>query len=185
VVSHTVEAGLRGTEELKIGTLSWKLGGFRTKNTDDILAIPSPVVQGFGYFQNVGDTRRQGVEAEVNLKASQFQLSGSYAFVDARFLTAQLVGSNSPFADAMAMSRSCRATRFPPFRATGSRPASIIRSRRRSRSAATRSIYATYGTFFDINAIPNLANNGAPFANPDSLSPALPRAFYAGLKATF
>jgi outer membrane receptor protein involved in Fe transport len=45
--------------------------------------------------------------------------------------------------------------------------------------------YATYGTFFDINAIPNLANNGAPFANPDSLSPALPRAFYAGLKATF
>ncbi len=45
--------------------------------------------------------------------------------------------------------------------------------------------YATYGTFFDINAIPNLANNGAPFANPDSLSPALRRTFYAGLKATF
>ena len=39
--------------------------------------------------------------------------------------------------------------------------------------------YATYGTFFDINA------NGAPFANPDSLSPALRRTFYAGLKATF
>ena len=45
--------------------------------------------------------------------------------------------------------------------------------------------YATYGTFFDINAIPNLANNGAAFANPDSLSPAQPRAFYAGLRATF
>ena len=45
--------------------------------------------------------------------------------------------------------------------------------------------YATYGTFFDINAIPNLANGGAPFTDPRSLSPAQPRAFYAGLKATF
>jgi hypothetical protein len=29
VVSRTVEAGLRGTKELNIGTLGWKLGGFR------------------------------------------------------------------------------------------------------------------------------------------------------------
>ena len=70
VVARTVEAGLRGTKELNIGTLGWKLGGFRTNNTDDILAIPSPVLQGFGYFQNVGSTRRQGIEAEVTLKSS-------------------------------------------------------------------------------------------------------------------
>ena len=54
VVSHTVEAGLRGTHELNIGTFGWKIGGFRATNTDDILAIPSPALQGFGYFQNVG-----------------------------------------------------------------------------------------------------------------------------------
>jgi outer membrane receptor protein involved in Fe transport len=36
--------------------------------------------------------------------------------------------------------------------------------------------YATYGTF---------SNGGAPFTDPRSLSPARPRAFYAGLKATF
>ena len=45
VVSHTVEAGLRGTKELNIGTLDWKLGGFRATNTDDILAIPEPVIR--------------------------------------------------------------------------------------------------------------------------------------------
>jgi outer membrane receptor protein involved in Fe transport len=45
--------------------------------------------------------------------------------------------------------------------------------------------YATYGTFFNTSAVPNFANGGAPFTDPRSLSPARPRAFYAGLKATF
>ncbi len=98
VVARTVEAGLRGTKDLNIGTLGWKLGVFRTNNTDDILAIPSPVLQGFGYFQNVGSTRRQGIEAEVTLRSSALQLYASYALVDARFLDALQVGSNSPFA---------------------------------------------------------------------------------------
>jgi outer membrane receptor protein involved in Fe transport len=100
VVSHTVEAGLRGTGDLAIGKLGWKLGAFRATNTDDILAIPSPVLQGFGYFQNVGSTRRQGIEAEVSLKSDKMQVSASYTFLDARFLDALQVGSNSPFADA-------------------------------------------------------------------------------------
>jgi outer membrane receptor protein involved in Fe transport len=100
VVSHTVEAGLRGTRDLSIGTLGWKLGAFRADNTDDILTIPSPVLQGFGYFQNVGSTRRQGIEAEINLKSANLQLNASYTLVDARFLDTLQVGSNSPFADA-------------------------------------------------------------------------------------
>ncbi|HZC97283.1 MAG TPA: TonB-dependent receptor, partial [Bradyrhizobium sp.] len=45
--------------------------------------------------------------------------------------------------------------------------------------------YATYGTFFDTGNVPNFANGGAPFTDARSLSPARPRAFYAGLKATF
>jgi outer membrane receptor protein involved in Fe transport len=100
VVSHTVEAGLRGTKEMKIGTLGWKLGVYRADNTDDILAIPSEV-QGFGYFQNVGSTRRQGIEAEASLKSATTNLYASYSLVDARFLNALTLGSpNSPFADA-------------------------------------------------------------------------------------
>ena len=100
VVARTEEAGLRGSQDLSIGTLGWKLGVFRTNNTDDILAIPSPLLQGFGFFQNVGSTRRQGIETEVTLKSSAVQLYASYALVDARFLDALQVGSNSPFADA-------------------------------------------------------------------------------------
>ena len=100
VVSRTVEAGFRGTKELNIGTLGWKVGAFRATNADDILAIPSPELQGFGYFQNVGRTRRQGIEAQVNLTSKTLQLYASYALVDARFLDSLQVGSNSPFADA-------------------------------------------------------------------------------------
>ena len=45
--------------------------------------------------------------------------------------------------------------------------------------------YATYGTFFERDDIPNFANGGAEFTDPRSVSPARPRAIYAGLKATF
>ena len=99
VVSHTVEAGFRGTGDTSIGAVAWKLGAFRADNSDDILNIPSPVLQGFGYFQNVGSTRRQGIEAEVSLKSNKMQLNASYTFIDARFLNALQLASNSPFAD--------------------------------------------------------------------------------------
>jgi outer membrane receptor protein involved in Fe transport len=100
VVSHTVEAGFRGTDEISLGTINWKLGAFRADNSDDILDIPSTVLQGFGFFQNVGSTRRQGIEAEFTLKSNKLQFNASYTFVDARFLNALTLGSNSPFADA-------------------------------------------------------------------------------------
>jgi outer membrane receptor protein involved in Fe transport len=57
-------------------------------------------LQGFGYFQNVGSTSRQGIEAEATLKSNKVQITASYTFLDARFLDAVQVGSNSPFADA-------------------------------------------------------------------------------------
>jgi outer membrane receptor protein involved in Fe transport len=100
VVSKTVEAGLRGSRDIGIGKLDWKLGAFRTTNSNDILNIADPVLQGFGYFQNVGSTRRQGIEAEANLKSGAYDFRASYAFIDARFLDSLVLGSNSPFADA-------------------------------------------------------------------------------------
>jgi outer membrane receptor protein involved in Fe transport len=73
-VSQTTEAGLRGTHDFGagIGSFTWKLGAFRTDNSNDILPIPDSILQGFGYFQNVGSTRRQGVEAEADLKSGAF-----------------------------------------------------------------------------------------------------------------
>jgi outer membrane receptor protein involved in Fe transport len=233
VVSRTVEAGLRGSRDLNIGTLGWKLGVYRADNTDDILAIPSPVLQGFGYFQNVGSTRRQGIEAEVNLKSTALQLYASYALVDARFLDALQVGSNSPFADANGNVQILPGNRIPaiprnrikagidyaitealkvggdvlyvsdqyfvgdesnqaprlPSYAVFNLHASYQIDKTFQIYARADNIfdnrYATYGTFFDTGAVPNFANGGAPFTDPRSLSPARPRAFYAGLRATF
>jgi outer membrane receptor protein involved in Fe transport len=103
VVSKTVEAGLRGTQDFGagIGKLDWKLGAFHTTNSNDILNIadPNTSLQGFGFFQNVGSTRRQGIEAEANLKSGAYDFRASYAFIDARFLDSVTLGSNSPFAD--------------------------------------------------------------------------------------
>jgi outer membrane receptor protein involved in Fe transport len=233
VVSRTVEAGLRGTKDLNIGMLGWKIGAFRATNTDDILAIPSPVLQGFGYFQNVGSTRRQGIEAEVTLKSSTLQLYASYALVDARFLDALQVGSNSPFADTDGNVQILPGNRIPAiprsrikagfdylvtdkfkiggdalfvsaqyFVGDGSNQAQRLPSYAVFNLHASYQInktfqiyaradnlfdnrYATHGTFFDTGAVPNFANSGAPFTDPRSLSPARPRAFYAGLRAAF
>ncbi|MDB5608189.1 MAG: hypothetical protein JWP25_5089 [Bradyrhizobium sp.] len=233
VVSRTVEAGLRGAQELNIGTLGWKLGVYRADNTDDILAIPSPVLQGFGYFQNVGSTRRQGIEAEMNLKSSTLQLYANYTLVDARFLDALQVGSNSPFADengnvqilpgnqipavprhrikagfdysitdafkvggdALFVSsqyfvgdESNQAPKLPSYAVFNLHASYQINKTFQIYARADNIFdnrYATYGTFFDTGAVPNFANGGAPFTDPRSLSPARPRAFYAGVKATF
>lgn len=233
VVSHTVEAGFRGTKELNIGSLGWKVGAFRATNSDDILAIPSPVLQGFGYFQNVGSTRRQGIEAEVNVKSSALQFHASYAFVDARFLNALEVGSNSPFADANGNIQIVPGDQIPAvprhrikagidysitdaFKVGGD--ALFVNSQylvgdesNQGKKLPSYTVfnlhasyqinktfqlygridnlfdnrYATYGTFFDTTAVPNFTNGGAAFSDPRSLSPARPRAFYAGLRATF
>ena len=102
VIARTVEAGLRGSHDYgaDTGALGWKLGVYRTEDQDDILNVPSPFQPGFGYFQNVGATRREGVEAEVNFKAERFTLYASYAYVDATFLNSLSLASSSPFADA-------------------------------------------------------------------------------------
>lgn len=232
VVSHTFEAGFRGSRDLNFGTLDWKLGAFRATNTDDILAIPS-LVQGFGYFQNVGDTRRQGIEAEANLKSSRWQFHASYAFIDARFLDSLTLGSNSPFVDAngnIQVSPGNIIPAIPRHRIKAGFDYAVTDAFKIGGDALwvsnqylvgdesnqypqlpsyavfnvhasyqldkTYQIYGridnlfdnryyTYGGFFDTTEVPNFANGGSQFANPQSLSPARPRAFYAGLKATF
>ena len=234
VVSRTVEAGFRGTEALSIGTLSWKAGVYRAENTNDILAVPSPVLQGFGFFTNVGSTRRQGIETEVTLKSKQLQLNASYALVDARFLNAFQLASNSPFADpntgniqvlpgdvipAIPRHRikavvdynvtdawkvggdmlyvssqyfvgdaSNQAPQLPAYTVFNLHSSYKIDKHIQVYALLNNVFdnrYATYGTFFETDAIPNFANGGAPFTDPRSLSPARPRAVYVGLKATF
>jgi outer membrane receptor protein involved in Fe transport len=233
VVSRTVEAGFRGTTELNIGTLGWKVGAFRATNADDILAIPSPELQGFGYFQNVGRTRRQGIEAQVNLTSKTLQIYASYTLVDARFLDPLQLGSHSPFADAdgniqvlpgnripaiprnrikagidvavtdalkvgadalfvsnqyFAGDESNQFPRLPSYAVLNLHASYQINKTFQIYGRVNNVFdnrYATYGTFFERDDVPNFANGGAPFTDPRTVSPAQPRAFYAGLKATF
>jgi outer membrane receptor protein involved in Fe transport len=63
VVARTVEAGGRGHWRGTRTALDYALAGFRTASADDILFISSGMVANRGFFANVGDTRRQGIEA--------------------------------------------------------------------------------------------------------------------------
>jgi iron complex outermembrane recepter protein len=103
VISHTTEVGLRGTNsDLPAAgdVLSWNLSVFRTLLHDDIYGIATSISQGF--FQNIGDTRRQGLEAGIQFHTTQWSAFANYSYVDATFRSALTVPSPSnPFQDAL------------------------------------------------------------------------------------
>jgi iron complex outermembrane recepter protein len=100
VVSHTVESGLRGHYDIDNGLLKWTLGVYRALNSDDIINVASPII-GHEYFQNAGDTLRQGIEADLSYKRDCWNVYANYTYVDATFRNALLLSSpNNPAADA-------------------------------------------------------------------------------------
>jgi iron complex outermembrane recepter protein len=100
VVSYTAEAGLRGQFEVAKGLLNWTVGGYRALNTNDIINVSSPII-GHSFFQNAGNTLRQGIEANVTYKQDRWNVYANYTYVDATFLNALTLQSPfNPFADA-------------------------------------------------------------------------------------
>ena len=102
VVSHTYEAGLRGTvgTDVKTGQLSWALGAFRTGLTNDIINVAGsqPMT---GYFQNAGPTLREGIEAKVSYRLDHWTAYANYTYVNAIYQSAIIISSpNDPFANA-------------------------------------------------------------------------------------
>jgi iron complex outermembrane receptor protein len=103
VVATTYETGLRGTFRTgaseAAGTIDWNLGLFRTDSTGEIFSVPSTIIS-TGFFQNVGNTRRQGIEAGIGYRDDKWQASVNYSFIDATFRSAFTLSSpNNPFAD--------------------------------------------------------------------------------------
>ncbi len=99
VVSHTVEAGLRGNfaPGPVNGQVRWNLGVFRTENTDDIINVAVSGTLGQGYFLNAAKTRRQGVEAGIAYNSNPWNVYANYTFVDATFQTSMTLPSpNNP-----------------------------------------------------------------------------------------
>ena len=75
VVTTTVELGARG----KAGSaLDWTAALFRADNRDDILFVADDQA-GFGYFRNVGRTRRQGLELGFEGRAARRLSYGAHA----------------------------------------------------------------------------------------------------------
>jgi iron complex outermembrane receptor protein len=101
VIALTVELGLRGRMPATAGersALSWNLGVFRTNLDDDIYGIATSLSSGF--FQNIGSTRRQGIEAGLKYQGTAWSTYLSYSYVDARFESPLLLPSPSnPFQD--------------------------------------------------------------------------------------
>jgi outer membrane receptor protein involved in Fe transport len=94
VVSHTFEVGARGS--LADDVLTWSLDLFHTASSNDIQFVATTTSQ--GYFANVGDTRRQGLDLTLGGKVNDsFRWHLVYSLVDATYQSSFLVsaGSNS------------------------------------------------------------------------------------------
>jgi iron complex outermembrane receptor protein len=101
VVARTYEAGLRGRLNSDAGSrIDWNAGLFRTDLSDDILNVPSTIINS-GFFRNVGDTRRQGIEAGLGYRDDKWRTNLSYSYIDATFESPITLSSpNNPAADA-------------------------------------------------------------------------------------
>ena len=98
VVAKTFEGGVRGKFSKDLG---WNAGIYTTTNSNDILFISSRTpTQGF--FKNVGDTRRQGLELGLNGKFDALSVSANYGYVDATYQTAfEAASASNSTADAV------------------------------------------------------------------------------------
>ena len=95
VVTYTYEAGLRGQFDAAGGHVNWTLGAYHALNTDDIIDVLSPqsVLIGHEFFQNAGDTLRQGIEANASYKWDRWNVYANYTYVDAAFQSNLLLPS--------------------------------------------------------------------------------------------
>ncbi|HEY6483897.1 MAG TPA: TonB-dependent receptor [Steroidobacteraceae bacterium] len=91
VVARTFEVGLRGNRP--DGFLSWSADLFRTLNQDDIQFIATTTNS--GYFDNVGSTRRQGMDLTLGGRQGRFKWHLAYSYVDATFQSNFVVSANS------------------------------------------------------------------------------------------
>ncbi len=90
VVAQTLELGARG----KSDDFSWSAAVYRTDLSDDIQFIGSEGAINAGYFQNVGKTRRQGLELNAGRRWGPFNAVARYSVIDATYRTGFI--ENSP-----------------------------------------------------------------------------------------
>jgi outer membrane receptor for Fe3+-dicitrate len=90
VRAHTVEAGLRSRRRS-----AWAATVFRTVNRDDLLFISSGALTNEGYFANIGDTVRAGLELSVAGRTDAVHWAAAYTVLSATFATPFVVSSHN------------------------------------------------------------------------------------------
>lgn len=102
VVAKSFEAGVRGQR----AGYQWSAGVFHTTNHDDIIFQNAGGLASEGYFDNVGKTRRQGIELAASKRYENLNLGLSYTYMDATFQTAfDSVSNNNPLGDTRSVER--------------------------------------------------------------------------------
>jgi outer membrane receptor protein involved in Fe transport len=91
VVAQTFEIGLRGN--LDDQSFNWSADAFLTTSRNDIQFIASAINAGF--FDNVGDTRREGLDFAFGGKVGGFNWKLAYSYVEATFQSTFVVNSES------------------------------------------------------------------------------------------
>ena len=131
VVAKSWEGGFRG----RFGgsyRIDWHVGLFRTTNVDDILfQATGGSSSNEGFFANVGDTRREGLEASVSGVAFDKRLNwyANYTYLDATYRTTFSENSaNHPDADANGLIYVRKGDRLPGCRDTASSSAPTSQS---------------------------------------------------------
>ena len=83
VVAKTYEMGLRGDLS---DTVQWSSALFDTRNSNDIIFQATGGISGNqGFFANVGDTRRSGVELGIAVTLGRLAWYANYSFIRAVF----------------------------------------------------------------------------------------------------
>ena len=112
VVAENLEGGFRG---MLPGRTTWSLSAFRTISADDIVFQSSGGSTGSqGFFANVGDTSRLGVELAFDGDWRGLRWFADYSFIEAEFDDAFTENSaNHPFAEAKGRIRVPRGASIP------------------------------------------------------------------------
>jgi iron complex outermembrane recepter protein len=97
VVAKTVEAGVRGNWR----GIDYNLTVFNTVNQDDIIFVSAGTLLSQGFFDNVGDTRRRGIELNLSGRVKRLDWFLDYTYLEAEFRDSLTIASaNHPLRNA-------------------------------------------------------------------------------------
>lgn len=149
VVAKTFETGARGRLGERTG---WSAAIFRTQLNDDIQFISSGGgATSAGFFQNIGTTRREGLELGLDHSIGRFEFSARYSHVNATFRSPLVLNSPNNSSARAISCPTCNDIQVLPGNRMPGIPRDLLKLRAEYRAGETLrggvSIYAASGQF--------------------------------------